>query len=441
MVILVGIGFGLAILLVSGFIAGRMMSTSDGKRRTIAICILVVAAIIGIVLPLIFLYKTLNVFRLYQEVESAFTNVVGINRYLVNGVLLLLFLPYALLVSWLVSLRSYRRKIARGAILVYLAAFNLSMYFLTKDIIARHDTGELVKWYAMTPAGCQYFDSPGFDPKYGIKLQPLTREARIECDAISKGKACPLSGTDAEYFNPITGEPNYYYQRNDEGELRLYNGPGFDPRTGQKLLPVTSAIVELFETQQRLAELARQTEATRDEAGRQTKAAVRERERIRNDLISNPGIANSPQETEVIVLAATSESECLAYFTRALTSVGFVPISNLFAAGVYGTGCYAALLRGDAACVRQVDLARYADYLLVLSTRSQYSVNKQLFDMRNCHLNVTSIIYDVGGNLLRRDVLLINGVGDYDETAAKAAYERAADSLASIFKSSYAVRK
>ena len=65
-------------------------------------------------------------------------------------------------------------KFAWAGVLMYVAVFFLSISYFSQNINFRHDQKETLKWYALTPEGVKYFDTPGIDPVYGIVLKPLT---------------------------------------------------------------------------------------------------------------------------------------------------------------------------------------------------------------------------------------------------------------------------
>ena len=125
-----------------------------------------------------------------------------------------------------------------GLIIGYLVAFNLLMFGFTRSDYFDRAQGKAAKHYALTPEGYRFFNSPGFDPKYGIALSPVTPEvaAWAENPTVHPG----------QYFDPLTGRPLAWYAKRSAG-IELYPLPGFDPQTGRQLRPVTKEIVEEYE--------------------------------------------------------------------------------------------------------------------------------------------------------------------------------------------------
>lgn len=101
--------------------------------------------------------------------------------------------------------------------------------------------GKATKYYALTPEGYRFFDAPGFDPKYGIKLSPVTPEVA----ALAENPTVQPK----QYFDPLTGKPLAWYAKRPEG-IALFSMPGFDPVTGDKLRSITKEVAEAYAKEQ-----------------------------------------------------------------------------------------------------------------------------------------------------------------------------------------------
>jgi hypothetical protein len=120
--------------------------------------------------------------------------------------------------------------------------FNLSLYAMTKDQAFEFKSGKALKWYAITQEGVVYFDRPGTDPKYGIKLKEVTPENVVVLRRIQNGEYVPIDPKEKPLFNPITGDPQAWFYRHPDGTFEFYDKPGFHPKNGNELAPVTRAV-------------------------------------------------------------------------------------------------------------------------------------------------------------------------------------------------------
>jgi serine/threonine protein kinase len=119
-------------------------------------------------------------------VTQNLVNVSGINPNLAKAVVILVTIPFFWAVTKYTG-RVYRSPGLRpslklytniyGIILVgYVAVFFLTLYGASRSNCFGQTTGEALKWYAWTPEGIRFADSPGVDPKYGVTLKPVTPE-------------------------------------------------------------------------------------------------------------------------------------------------------------------------------------------------------------------------------------------------------------------------
>ena len=87
-----------------------------------------------------------------------------------------MLIPFLMGIRWyFFSIRNKRRKYIGAALVVtIIVIYNLGLYGVTKSSYFDFSKGKVTKWYASTPEGIRFFDSPGYDPKYGIELKPVT---------------------------------------------------------------------------------------------------------------------------------------------------------------------------------------------------------------------------------------------------------------------------
>ena len=107
-------------------------------------------------------------------------------------------------------------------------------------------------WYWHDPNGCyEFYDSQGFQPQTGEQLlivSPDVVAAWKKCIEKTSGSA-PNLVDPHKYppFSPVTGAAQVWYWRGKNGAYEFYDGPGFQPQTGEELLLVTPDVVKNWE--------------------------------------------------------------------------------------------------------------------------------------------------------------------------------------------------
>jgi hypothetical protein len=197
------------------------------------------------------------IWRWYSGYVEHVSDLTGMNRYLVRALAILCFVPFyygasrlAAFSLWELTPFAHAHKSAvkgkrvRGALVLGAMGvfFYLSLYVLTTDQTFHFTSGEALKWYAITPEGVQFFDREGTDPKYGIKLKKVTPQDIVVLRRLQQGEYVAIDPRERPLFNPITGDPQAWYYRHPDGTLEFYDKPGFHPKNGNELMPVTRAI-------------------------------------------------------------------------------------------------------------------------------------------------------------------------------------------------------
>jgi hypothetical protein len=236
---------------MSGFASGNHIHVKGKKvmnklgKVTVIVGALAVLIILFIV-PTMLVVKSFKIWNAYWGYVETMSDLTGLNRYLVTAGALLMFVPFFIGADMLFSVRSFRSRRTRytgaGILLVLAAGYNVSLYYVTKDVSFAFVGGAPQKWYALTPEGVKFYDRPGVDPNYGIPLKPVTPEVVRKLRLLEKGEFKPIDPARATFFNPITGEPQVWYYKYPDGTLEFYDKPGFHPVTGTPLQPVTQQI-------------------------------------------------------------------------------------------------------------------------------------------------------------------------------------------------------
>jgi hypothetical protein len=214
--------------------------------KAVGVLIALALLVVLFVLPTMIVAKTWLVWSVFWGYVDAVSNLTGINQYLLTALALMMLVPYYIGTDMLFSFRglvSRRRRYTGAAILLAMAVgYNLSLYYVTKEVAFAFSGGGAQKWYAVTPEGVKYYSRPGFDTTYGIPLQPVTPELIPKLKLLEKGEFKPIDPTQKPLFNPITGQPQAWYYQYPEGRFEFYDTPGYHPLTGTPLKPVTQEV-------------------------------------------------------------------------------------------------------------------------------------------------------------------------------------------------------
>jgi len=152
------------------------------------------------------------------------------------GVALISFVPL-----WAL-LRSSRRITLIASALVGLLTL-LSWYVHRDDLFTRQ--GQPVRYIAITNSGLVLSPRPGVDSKTGAVFQPVTEEtAPIVALWLKTGGLPPLHDQPcAPAFSALSGQALCWFEVTPRGIL-FSQLPGFSPIDGQRLHPVTHAVIE-----------------------------------------------------------------------------------------------------------------------------------------------------------------------------------------------------
>lgn len=214
--------------------------------KALGVLIALALLVVLFVVPTMFVANTWLAWSAFWGYVDAVSNLTGINQYLLTALALMMLVPYYIGTDMLFSFRglvSRRRRYTGAAILLAMAVgYNLSLYYVTKEMAFAFSGGAAQKWYALTPEGVKYYSRSGFDTTYGISLQPVTPELMPKLKLLEKGEYKPIDPTQKPLFNPITGQPLAWYYQYPEGRFEFYDTPGYHPLTGTLLKPVTQEV-------------------------------------------------------------------------------------------------------------------------------------------------------------------------------------------------------
>lgn len=143
-------------------------------------------------------------------------------------------------------------------------------------------SGEPVIWYVRTNGRIQLFDLMGFDPKTSVELKPVDRqiveEWRKQSTAIARRAPKRVDPAQLGFFDEVTGEAKVWFWVSDIGEYEFYDGPGFQPRSGDALKVITREDITKWrqlteaKAEQKQKEEAQKAQELQDRLARETAA-------------------------------------------------------------------------------------------------------------------------------------------------------------------------
>jgi hypothetical protein len=165
-------------------------------------------------------------------------------------------------------------------------------------------SGEPAIWYAKNKnENIELFSLMGFHPDTGEELLPITKEIVAAWkEQQDKPKRAPQKVDPITYifFDPITGEPRAWYWRSPDGQYEFYDGPGFEPQTGDQLIPLTKELVIKFQkeaadlTKKKAADDAAAKKIADDAAAKRIadREKISQAEKRCDELAANPNDQN-----------------------------------------------------------------------------------------------------------------------------------------------------
>ena len=245
---------------------------------------MIAAAIALIAIPTIIVivaHGYTSYFNQYSRFTQQISERTGLNLYLAKAAAALLALPMVYGLRSLYSLSSKRRQIGLVLIALTTVVYNSGLYWATRDANFGLKNGESIRWYAITPEGVKYYSRPGVDPKFGIPLKPVTPDVVRFLEKLD-GSALEIEDPNkAEWFNPITDDPELWYFQTPSGTWKFFNKPGFDPVTGTTLQAVSREFREHWQAQRTAAQANAQE---RRDAAEQAAAEKEKMDRAETEL-------------------------------------------------------------------------------------------------------------------------------------------------------------
>lgn len=213
------------------------------QRKTLAKYIVLIICVLAVAALLLIGGKILFIVSVYASVVDYFASAFGLDVVLARlaGVLftcgIILVLPT--LIGFLFFGRN-RVQVLLGAMIVY-TILSFALFFGAKDVFFDRIDGGAGRYYIMTLEGMKFSNSADIDPKWGIRYKAVTPEVMKQYyfwKRYGKYETMPTVQP-GKYFDMLTGEPIVWYVERQDGEIVLFPLPGYDPKTGRALRPMT----------------------------------------------------------------------------------------------------------------------------------------------------------------------------------------------------------
>lgn len=114
---------------------------------------------------------------------------------------------------------------------------------VTRDVLEDHKKRTSQRCYIITRDSVRYGTQPGIDAVTGRMCRELTPGLWERLREYEKGnRPKPVTAEAPVFFDLRTGDPALWYSQDAKGNIRLFDLMGFDPESGDELLPVTKEI-------------------------------------------------------------------------------------------------------------------------------------------------------------------------------------------------------
>jgi len=401
----------------------------------LSIIVLITLALLIPKFPLFVVKRTLN-YATYHIV-----NVSGLSPWLVKGILVFALMPFywALLEISKINLAIFKkssshRKLAKFIIFGYSGLFFLTMFFVSRDTYFQMYNGSPSKYYAITPEGIRFFDSPGYDPKYGIKLEPVSPEIiekykKKQLGLIPNEIQIP-SPESYEYFDKITGEPKVWYYLNNNGDYEFFDGPGFHPVYKEELKPITKEVILSY---------IKKTEETRQLIEAQKKEQQKKRQREIISGLINKSIHNQKDLIDVSMLILDQNKQEDVYAKNIINNIlkekGFWS-NNIFRPNFVKEGLFDSIYSGQTDKIRDVGLFEQTDYLIFGKSSVSFEQNQEFEGLITAKLTLELRVFSARDyTLVSTNSFLGIGAGFNKEDAAHKAINSLSEQIKSFLYS------
>jgi hypothetical protein len=235
-----------------------MSENASGLRlpRSLWIAFSLIGIVVIIVISVIFVDRISTLYVLffgYNRFKDLFYGGLGLSdstsSFLATALQFVYAFAWVPLTGLMLAWRMSARKLFMG-FLAWMMVYGSSPLLLSlfgQNVCFNQATGTPSKWYTIDRSGrIALYDSGGLN-SLGDPKKPVTSEVCHFFAQQSGGTQAHLLTSSVggiDFFDTSTGNPKVWYHKDEDGTYRLYDGPGFDPQTGQALQPVSKDTVD-----------------------------------------------------------------------------------------------------------------------------------------------------------------------------------------------------
>jgi hypothetical protein len=185
---------------------------------------------------LFFLFSEAIYYLLARSYVDEIANAFDLNKHLANALVWISFAAIVFLAGYSLSIDKRRRLIGWFGILALLIGHSL--------ILSRADN-LMAKCYVLTRDSIKIMNRPGIDPQTGRECRILTPEMAEKVTKYQNGaRPAQIQSLPVLFFSPISGEALVWFTKSPSNSIELFDLMGFNPRTGEELLPVTRQVAD-----------------------------------------------------------------------------------------------------------------------------------------------------------------------------------------------------
>jgi hypothetical protein len=354
--------------------------------------------------------------QLVESYATSLASAFGVSPLLAKAAAFALFLPAGMALAWVFSFDKAKRRWGSSILAGAAAFYFLALWVATKDQKVSRQ-GDPLQCYVVTEQGVVWRDIRylGIDPGTGRPCKPaeaylLPTLARLD-GLLRSGRSLEPIDPQGRFFTPI-GDPLVWFYRTSNGDLEFYDAPGFRPRSGDQLQPITRAVVEEWErreTEKAEAERQRSAAVEREKLAAEA-AAERQQEEARlahmrsfvvcpaDDMGQALGLSIVPSRPDDAWdrLAAERLPGILA--EAAPETVHVIP--TMFADGFVKEGHFAKTFAGDPTPLRETEALTCVRHVALGQTETACAPNGSIQGVTSCQVTLVLKVFGEEGRIV-----------------------------------------
>jgi hypothetical protein len=233
---------------IGQYVRARLKAIPDlgGPAR---LFLMIVAVVFGAAI-LLWIVDKFVFYYLARSYIDEVADVLDLNPHLANALVLLTFVIAVFFARYIWSFSRQRRLIGILGLSTLVIGHSLILWWGTRDITVDR-RGNATKCYVLSRDGkVTYGEHPGIDPATGRECRPVKPEMVERLQKYANGqRPQAITTSNPIFFDPRSGEPIVWYYKSSDNAILIYDLMGFQPDTGEELLPITKEIVEQWKTQ------------------------------------------------------------------------------------------------------------------------------------------------------------------------------------------------